>query len=307
MKREGYRKKIVKAGKTVDVQFTYPTQFGEGLTRAHHKAGTGTPADMEAYNYELAVIKLTQIINANFGTDDWFVTLHYERDKRPPDLETARKQLSKYINRLKKEYELAEAEFKWVKTTAYGSRGGIHHHVVIPKGLSMQLIQSVWKETIKASHKARPADCRALYDTGEYSSLAAYFCQQADKSGVKEKHCRRFTCSRNIVRPKAEEPVWVSDIKWKEPPVAWPGYYVEKDSIRAGCNPVNGRPYLFYRMVKLPPDFVCYDEDGRRLTGKEAVKYYRRTNKDYIKQNWFTLNPDGEIIFKNEKGERQNE
>ena len=306
MRKEGYRQKIVKAGKTVDVQFTYPTQFGEGLTRAHHKAGVGTPADMEAYNYELAVIKLTQIINANFGVDDWFVTLHYERENRPPDIETAKKQLSVYLKRLKKKYAELKVIFKWVKTTAYGERGGIHHHIVIPKGVSMQDIQTLWKETIKASHKARPADCSALYSTGEYSSLAAYFCQQAEKSGVKAKHCRRFTCSRNIVRPTPEEPIWVDEIKWKEPPVAWPGYYIETDSIKAGCNPVNGRPYLFYRMVKMPPDFVCYDKNGKRLYGKIAVQYYRRHNKDYIKQNWFTLNPEGEVIFKTE-GVRQDE
>ena len=306
MRREGYRQKIVRAGKTVDVQYTYPTQFGEGLTRAHHKEGAGTPADMEAYNYELAVIKLTQIINANFGTDDWFITLHYEKDRRPPDLETARKQLSVYFAKLKKEYEKLGIEFRWVKTTAYGPRGGIHHHIVIPGGIKMQMINKLWRDVAKLSHEARPPECRALYSTGEYSSLAAYFCQQAEKSGVKEKHGRKFTCSRNIKRPVPEEPRWVDKVKWNEPPVAWPGYYIETDSIRAGCNPVTGRPYLFYRMVKIQPNFTCYDENGKKLVGKEAVSYYRRTNKEYIKQNWFTLNPEGEVIFKTE-GVKQNE
>lgn len=306
MRKEGYRQKIVKAGKTVDVQFTYPTQFGEGLTRARHKTDAATPADVEAYNYELAVIKLTQVINANFGADDWFVTLHYEKDRRPPDLETAKKQLTAYFKKLKKEYDKLGVVFKWVKTTAYGPRGGIHHHIVIPGGVKMQTINKLWREVVKLSHEARPPECRALYSTGEYSSLAAYICQQAEKSGVKEKNCRRFTCSRNIVRPVPEEPRWVDEIKWKEPPVAWPGYYVETDSIRAGCNPVTGRPYLFYRMVKIQPNFTCYDENGKRLTGKEAVKYYRRKNKEYIKQNWFTLNPEGEVVFKTE-GVRQDE
>ena len=60
-------------------------------------------------------------------------------------------------------------------------------------------------------------------------------------------------------------------------------------------------------MIKLPPDFVCYDDNGKRISGKGAVKYYREHNKEFIKQNWFDLNPEGEVIFKTEKGVRQDE
>lgn len=307
MQKGKYCRKIIRAGMTVDIQFTYPTRFGDELTRKNHKSGTGTSAAMETYNYELATAKLTRLINNNFGTDDWFVTLHYEKDNRPEDIEKAKRQLSEFLRRLKKTYDCREIELKWVKTTAFGERGALHHHIVIPKGVTTVEISRTWKATIKASHKARHPDCRALYSTGDYSGLAAYFCQQADKSGVKEKNMRRYTCSRNLKKPIAEEPKWVDKIKWQEPPTPWPGYYIETDSIKAGCNPVNGRPYLFYRMVKLPPDFVCYDDNGKRITGKGAVKYYREHNKDFIKQNWIDLNPEGEVIFKTEKGVKQNE
>ena len=307
MKQGKYCRKTVRAGRTVDVQFTYPTRFGDELTRAKHKS-SGTPADMEAYNYELSIRKLTQILNENFEPDDWFITLHYERDNRPDSLESARKQLSAFLNKLKKYYVEWGIEYLWVKTTAYGERGALHHHAVIPKGADIRLISRLWKETVKASIKARPPECRALYSTGDYSALAAYFCQQAEKTaGVKEKNVRRWTCSRNCKRPVPDRLKWVDEIKWKEPPIPWPGYYIETDSIKAGCNPVNGRPYLFYRMIKLPPDFVCYDDNGKRISGKGAVKYYREHNKEFIKQNWFDLNPEGEVIFKTEKGVRQDE
>ena len=78
--------------------------------------------------------------------------------------------------------------------------------------------------------------------------------------------------------------------------MAWPGYYIDTDSVKADVNPVNGRPYLFYRMVKLPPDFVCYDDSGNRLTGSTAIKYFRRNNSEWIKQNWKELNPAGAVI-----------
>lgn len=298
MKKAVYSRKIVRAGQTVLVSYTYPTRFGDELTRKNSKKGAGTPADMEEYNQYMAIRKLTAILNENFVPDDWFITLHYEKHNRPENEKKAKYLLSVFCTKLKKLYEEKGIELKWARTTAYGERGGIHHHIVIPQGADMREISRIWKETIKASKKARPPECRALYDTGEYSSLAAYFCQQAEKSGNKEKHMRRWTCSRNMKKPKEEPIKMVEDIKWKEPPTPWPGYYIDTDSIRAGCNPVTGRPYLFYQMIRFKEDFTCWNENGKRLVGAEAVKFYRKTNKEYIKQNWFTLNPEGEVIFK---------
>lgn len=306
MKKGKYWRKIVRAGRTVDVQFTYPTRFGEKLTRAKHKEGSVTPLDVENYNNELAIRKLTQILNENFSPDDWFVTLHYEMHNRPTDIETAKKQLTKFLTLLKKLYSENRIELRYVRTTAFGDKGALHHHIVIPKGVDTRKITKLWKEIIKASQKARPPQYTALYSDGEYSALAAYFCRQGDNNTAKEKNMRKWTCSRNIKKPEPEEVKTVNKIKWKEPPTPWPGYEIVEDSIRAGCNPVTGVPYLFYRMVKLPPDFTCYDNRGKRLTGKGAVKYYRENNKEFIKQKWLDLNPEGEVIFKNE-GVRQDE
>ena len=306
MKKGKYCRKIVRAGRTVDVQFTYPTRFGEKLTRAKHKEGSATPLDVENYNNELAIRKLTEIINENYEPDDLWVTLHYELHNRPTDIETAKKQLSKFFVGLKKLYIENGIELKYVRTTAFGDRGALHHHIVIPKGVKRSEITKLWKEIIKATQKARPPQYIELYADGEYSALAAYICKQGDNSATKEKNMRKWSCSRNIKKPKAEEVKIVEEIKWKEVPTAWPGYYIETDSIRAGVNPITNKPYLFYRMVKLPPNFTCYDASGKRLTGKAAVKYYRENNKEYIKQNWIELNPEGEVIFKNE-GVRQDE
>lgn len=306
MARERYMRKVVRAGCTVDVQFTYPTRYGEGLTRSKHKPDSVTPADVEAYNEELAIRKLTLLLNENFEPDDWFVTLTYEKDKRPDDIEVAKKDLRKFLSSLKRLYEQLNVSLKWIKTTAKGEKGAMHHHVVIPKGVDIRRINEVWKNVIKASHKARPPQYTALYSDGEYSALAAYICRQGVKSGNSVKNMRKFTCSRNIKKPEPEEIKMVDKVKWQEPPTPWSGYYIDQESIRAGCNPITGKPYLFYRMVKLPPTFTCYDNSGRRLTGKEAVKYYRENNKQFIRQKWIDLNPEGEVIFKT-KGIRQDE
>ena len=296
-----YHRTVVRAGKTVEVIETYPTKFGDGFTRENVKQG-GTSAQQEAYNAELAIRRLTRILNENFEPEDWFITLHYEKHTRPPTLAEAKTQLAYFIRKLGRRYKRLRIELKVVKTTAYGERGALHHHIVITKGMPQSEITALWKEHIGASIKARPPEFRGMYDTGEYSSLAAYLYGQADKSkppdedfvdGFGQKH---WTCSRNCKIPVPEPPKIINDIKWKEPPVAWPGYFIDTDSVKADVNPVNGRPYLFYRMVKLPPDFVCHDEEGRRLTGSEAIKYFRRNNSEWIKQNWKKLNPAGAVI-----------
>ncbi len=303
-----YRKKIYKAGNTLEFEYTYPTRFGECMTRKRHTKAT--PEEMQAYNEELAIRKLTRIINENFKPDDWFITFHYEKEKRPPNYEEACEQLSKFMRKLRKLYGEWEIEFKYVKRTAYGERGGVHHHVVLPQGADMRKVSALWKTYVKSTMKVRPPDCRALYDTGEYSSLAAYIVKQ--KSPEDALYVKKWQGSRNLKKPVQKSCEDIHEIKWKEPPQAPAGYYIDEDSIRAGCNPITNKPYLFYRAVKLPSDFVCYDENGKRIHGSDAIKYFRKKNKDWLKNNWDEnkwklICPEGEIIFKNEKEVRQDE
>ncbi len=293
-----YRQRIIKAGNTIEVENTYPTRFGDGLTR--RKRSESTPEAMQAYNEELAIRKLTRLINENFIPDDWFVTFHYENHNRPQDYEKATAQLSAFLRKLRKLYAEWGIEFKYIKRTAYGERGGIHHHVILPQGEKFKEITILWKEHIKATRDARPPDCRAMYDTGEYSSLAAYIVKQPMYQET-DGYIKKWIGSRNLRKSYEEPPKKIHKIKWKEPPVAREGYHIDTDSIRAGCNPVTGRPYLFYRMIKLPPDFHCYDENHKRLYGSEAIKYFKRKNREWIRNNfWKECCPEGEIVSKAE-------
>lgn len=296
-----YHRTVVRAGRTVEIIETFPTKYGDGFTRENAKRGN-TSVQQAAYNEELAIRRLTRILNENFVPEDWFITLHYEKHTRPETLSMAKTQLTYYLRKLKRRYKRFGIDPKIVKTTAYGERGALHHHIVITKGIPISTITALWKEHIGASIKARPPEYRALYDTGEYSSLAAYIYGQAEKSKAPDEDfldtfgMKHWSCSRNCKIPQPEPPKVIEEIKWKEPPVAWAGYFIDTDSIRADVNPVTGRPYLFYRMVKLPPDFVCHDDDGNRITGSAAIRYTRRKNADWIRNNWKVLNPKGDIV-----------
>ncbi len=299
-----YHRTVVRAGRTVEIIETYPTKFGDGFTRENAGRQSVSSAAQKAYNDELAIRRLTRILNENFGPDDLFVTLHYELHNRPATLSAAKTQLTYFLRKLGRRYIRQGIELRYVRTTAYGEKGALHHHIVIPKRLNTTDITRLWQAHIKSTFKARPPEYRALYDTGEYSSLAAYLFGQAARSKAPDEEfedifgAKHWSCSRNCRVPQPEPPKVIEEIKWKEPPRAWNGYYIDTDSIRADVNPVNGRPYLFYRMVKLPPDYFCYDDDGNRIIGSAAIKYTRRKNIDWIRENWRSINTAGDIVLR---------
>lgn len=173
-----YRQKTIRAGDTVDVSFTYCTQFGDGLCR-RCRTGKGTRLEVENYNHELAVRQLRRIIAENFKPDDYFLGLTYEKNNRPQTVEEAKKHLQKFCAKCKKLYEQNGITFKWVRSkVAFGEKGAIHHHIILPQGISRQKINEIWKNVVRASPGARPPDFTPLYYDDDFSSLAAYIIGQ---------------------------------------------------------------------------------------------------------------------------------
>ena len=298
MKKPMYRRRVIRAGNTVEIIETYPTQFGDGLTRSKRDmVGPGTPEAMKQYNKELAIRRLTRLINENFVPDDLWATLTYELETRPQSKKEAKAIFSAFMPKLRRLYNEYGIELKYVKRTALGQRGALHHHVVIPQGVPTRRITQLWKEHIGASAKAHPPFYVPLYPDGEFSTLAAYIVGQMEEDMDEEKYERSWVGSRNLKKPQEDPPEDIEEIKWQEPPVAWEGYTIEIDSICAGTNEITGRPYLFYRMVKVEDGYTCRDDNGKLLRGSAAVEYVRRKNSEYIRDSWYLINSEGEVVF----------
>lgn len=296
MKKVMYRETVIKAGSTIEIIDTYPTQFGDNLRREGREKGQGTPEAVKQYNRKLAKRRLARLINANFVSDDLWITLKYEQDNRPASKEAAKEILTKFMRKLRRIYTKAGIELKAIKVTAIGERGALHHHLVINQGVPTREITKLWREISGASSKAHPPFYVPLYPDGEYSSLASYIVDQLDidEGDIFE---RKWTATRNLIKPTEISKRDIPEIKWQEPPVPIEGYYIDTYSIEAGTNEVTGRPYLFYRMVKIEDGYTCRDESGRLLKGDEAVQYLRNKNREFIKANWLTISPEGEVIF----------
>lgn len=265
------------AGNTIDTQKTFSRRYGKNFTR-DRKCGT-TPPSMEEQNTKNAERQLTRIINENFKKGDIHLTLTYFREKRP-DSENAKKQIQAFLRRLRRYFNRREKELKYLWATAYGSKGAIHHHLVIST-MDARDLQSLWPYG-----RAHAEYCYSA----EYSALAAYIVRQA-KTGLtsgEKINARRWSGSRNLIIPKPHRKE-VSATKWKEPPRAKPGYIIDLNSIDAGINPVTGIPFLFYRQIKIPADLTITTQENIILRGEPAQKYITSEGIKKL-QNW---KPDG--------------
>jgi hypothetical protein len=82
----------------------------------------------------------------NFRDGDYHLVLTYRGD--PPPAAEAMKKNAAYVKKLKKLYNAAGAELKYVTVPGYGSKTGrIHHHTVINRipGVGIDEIMALWK------------------------------------------------------------------------------------------------------------------------------------------------------------------
>lgn len=165
--------------------------------------------------------------------------------ERPETCEEAKAQLRKFLNRMREAYKKAGIPFKWIAVTERGKRGQVlHHHLVIEDirrdGIdTVKLVKKLW--TYGSEFFS------ALYEDGEYEKLAEYIVKAETKE---EGSWCTYSRSRNL-KPPVKIVKDVPHKRWRDPPVAPEGWYVVKDSVHNGENPVTGQPYQHYTIKKL--------------------------------------------------------
>lgn len=234
------------AGDTVEIHKTYSARYGKKIARGPNR--NKTPEAVKKYNAELAERELRLILNTNFTHQDYYITLTYRRELRP-DPETARKQIDKFIEGLRKLYKRAGVELKWVAVTEYKNKA-IHHHIVINR-YQIGKVVDLWQY-------GHP-QIKLLDNTGDYGKLAAYFVKETCKTfGEPDSPSKkRYRHSRNLKKPKHEVKIVKADT-WRDDPKPYKGYQIIRDSVYADVNPITGYPYQVYRMVR-PPDKRKWD------------------------------------------------
>ena len=270
-----YIKKTYEAGITVEVWKTYRR---EGRRAGRIGKRGETPEAMARYNAKLSLRELTRTINANFGPGDLHVTLTYGKGERPATPEDFRRDRETFLAALRRLYKREGIPLKYVIVYGYGEKGAPHFHLVV-SGIDQRKIELIWKHGYISATNLRK--------NKEYSVLAAYMFNQSriDPATGQEMTGRRWSGSRNLVRPQPQVEE-VSAKRWREPPQSIKGYIIDPDSIDAGTSPVSGMPYLFYRLLKLPPNPHAMTPDGRLLRDDDAEKWLRQQNAAEVRRKF---------------------
>jgi hypothetical protein len=162
-----------------------------------------------------AVKRLARTINCNYGREDYWLTLHYDKKRMdrllkkleememeatPDNLrDAAVSELGRCLRRVKKDMDADKTAFRYIKATAdiNGDTGEYvrpHHHLVVNKE-AYDYIVKYWPK--------QEFDCKPLRDQKDYTPMAIYIIRQVRR----QPDVKKFSPSRNLKKPEIEETV----------------------------------------------------------------------------------------------------
>lgn len=225
------------AGKTIYRSVKVPSGRHSGGRRPKMNL---TPEAVQKNNDRIAERNITLLINANFDENDGHFTLTYKGEE--PTEQKAAKDIRNFIARLRRRMKKLGEELKYIAVTEYRNKR-IHHHIIM-NTQDAAIVGKAWREGF--------VRMTALDDSGQYKKLGEYLIKETTKTFRREDsaHKRRYTASRNLVRPviKREE---VDAGELSEDPKPIPGYYIPKETVRRFEHPVTGIEHIEFYMVAL--------------------------------------------------------
>lgn len=232
----------------IEVEEYHDGRYGApGIKREKKKKATPEQvAKINQYNKEK---KARRRLRQYFRENDWFVTLTYRKDARPPDMKTVKKHFRTFITKVRKEYKKNDCELLWIRNIENTKTNNWHIHLVINDIPDLiRLLNKLWPH-------GTVHDSKQLYKRGGFRDLAAYITKD-EKSTRKElgqimDHVvteASYSTSRNMPLKPLKERILK---RWQEEPKPKQGWYIDKDSYFEGINPVTGYKYRHYTMFRI--------------------------------------------------------
>ena len=201
-----------------------------------------TPEQMARVNQKNKEKKCRRKLRAHFDVGDYFTDLTYAKDARPPDMETAKKHFGDFLKIVRREYKKRGKELKWIRNIEVGQRNAWHVHLVINRIQDTDLI-------IRKAWKMGKVIIQNMTSDGEFKRLAEYITKEpTEENSLVESD---YSSSRNLPLPEPEKHVYKRWKTWKENPRIPEGWYLDKDSLFEGENPVTGYPYRTYSLFRI--------------------------------------------------------
>lgn len=260
-----YATKTIKSGRQFEVEI-YPEFTRKEADAAKLKKNKETQKNSNDKNSRK---RAERLINANFGSGDFWITLTYSPENLPPDIETAQKDMQNYIRRINYRRKKAGMQpAKYIYITEQGEKTNrIHHHLIINSGLDADTLEALWTKG-KRNNIRRVAE-----DENGLAGLSKYLTK--DPKGRK-----RWKSSKNLKKPverksysrfrfsKIRRMIENHNIIPAELEKEYKGKRFLNAEVRYNEN--NGRFYIYARMIDdtAPPPRMRKDE-------KRKVKRYR--------------------------------
>lgn len=249
-----YVERVTKAGKTIEVDRYFTSRWHKkGIKRGDKVKPTSE--QQRNVNTRKAERTLRLLLAENFQDGDLHIDFGYIRKKGQPyrTREEMRKDIDAFLREMRKLYKAFGVALKYIHVMEIGAKGSRHHHLVINQpGIDTREIQACWKKAYMENSKIHFSP---LDTDGDYSKLAAYLIKYTDKTiGTEEAlQGKRWNCSKNLRRPVPEYRIVKDRNQFYQVPKPVKGYYIDKDSVRAGVHSPEyyGYGYLSYRMVRL--------------------------------------------------------
>ena len=219
--------------------------YSGGMFGDHRKRAAKTQESavkVEKHNERKAIFNLYLLLCANFHKGDHNMTLTYRRGLRPKP-EDSKKIVSDFFKRLRKWCKQQNRDCRYIWVTHIGSKGGIHHHIVLPKWIPYDVLCDLWQcGNVSVGHP--------LYGNNDYMGLAEYLIQGTKgETPYHVKGGRRYNPSKNLKRIEPQRE-WVQAKAWRINPKPPKGWMLKPDSL---INDVDiwGYPYQRYTLIKI--------------------------------------------------------
>lgn len=237
-------------GDILEVKEYHDGRYGaRGLPR--EKKRKPTPEQMAVVNAMNKAETARHRLLEYFGKGDYFLTLTYKVEERPPDMAQAKKDFKKLISKLRARYKKEQIELRWIRNIEKGTKGAWHIHMVITGCRdTIRWVEECWPHGGIYAEKLE----KSKYYEEDFSQLASYITKN-EKVGEKSEDGKRdkprlsessYSTSRNMpLKPPKKKKLarWPKEIKQKN------GYYIAKSY--EGINPATGFKYRRYTLIRL--------------------------------------------------------
>ena len=236
-----YIRKRYKLRNVIEVEEYHTGRYGAPGQKRKKKKKL-TPEQMAKVNQKNKEKECRRKLRQHFTTADYFVDLTYAKEERPPDMDTAKRHFREFLRIVRREYKKRREELKWIRNIEVGQRNAWHVHMVVNRIADTDLI-------LRKAWKMGKVIIQNLTPDGEFKRLAEYIT----KSPVTDERLIEsdYSSSRNLPIPEPEKKIYRRWKTWRSEPKIPEGYYLDKESLYEGENPVTGYPYRTYSLFRI--------------------------------------------------------